>query len=77
MDVQMPRMHGVAATREIKRRFPAACTVMVSDYEGDEVREAAFAAGATGYSLKSDLANLEAVIIDSLATEADTRDRLY
>lgn len=70
MDIQMPRMDGLVATREIKKSFPGACIVIVSDYEADEFRTAASASGASGYALKRDLEDLEAIIFRSLRTLA-------
>jgi DNA-binding NarL/FixJ family response regulator len=68
MDIQMPRMDGLMATREIKKSFPRACIVIVSDYEADEFRAEAAASGASGYALKGDLEDLEAIILRSLRT---------
>jgi DNA-binding NarL/FixJ family response regulator len=66
MDIEMPRMDGLMATREIRRSFPDARIVIVSDYEADEFRAAACASGASGYALKRDLTDLEAIIFQSL-----------
>jgi DNA-binding NarL/FixJ family response regulator len=66
MDIEMPRMDGLVATQEIKKSFPGACIVIVSDYEADEFRVAASASGASGYALKRDLEDLEAIIFRSL-----------
>jgi hypothetical protein len=40
---------------------------MVSDYKAYEFRTAASASGASGYALKRDLADLEAILLQSLA----------
>jgi DNA-binding NarL/FixJ family response regulator len=55
MDVQMPRCDGIAATREIKREFPQAKILIVTNYDESEMRRAAFDAGASGYVLKENL----------------------
>ena len=52
MDVSMPGMDGIAATREVLRRRPAARVVMLTSYSDDETVLAAIDAGASGYLLK-------------------------
>jgi DNA-binding NarL/FixJ family response regulator len=52
MDVSMPGMDGIAATREILRRRPSTRTVMLTSYAEDETVMAALDAGAIGYLLK-------------------------
>jgi DNA-binding NarL/FixJ family response regulator len=58
MDIRMPRMDGLAATRLIRQSYPAARIVMVSDYDDEDLRQAASTAGASGYTLKQDLSEL-------------------
>src|SRR5579863_167169 len=53
MDVAMPDMDGISATREIVRRIPDAKVVVLSAWSGADVEDA-INAGATGYVLKSD-----------------------
>jgi two-component system response regulator DegU len=62
MDVRMPRMDGLAATKKIKQVYPTARIVIVTDYDEQELRAAAFAAGAIGYALKDNLTDLEDLI---------------
>lgn len=52
MDVSMPGMDGIAATRELLRRRPASRVVMLTSYAEDETVISAIDAGATGYLLK-------------------------
>jgi DNA-binding NarL/FixJ family response regulator len=52
MDVSMPGMDGVAATREILKRRPSTRIVMLTSYAEEETVMAALDAGATGYLLK-------------------------
>jgi CheY-like chemotaxis protein len=63
MDVRMPRMDGLAATRQIMQSYPTARIFIVTDYDEHELRAAAFAAGAVGYALKDNLTELENLII--------------
>jgi CheY-like chemotaxis protein len=62
MDVRMPRMDGLTATKEILNVHPEARIVIVTDYDEDDLRAAAFAIGAKGYVLKDNLADLEALL---------------
>jgi DNA-binding NarL/FixJ family response regulator len=53
MDLQMPRMDGVAATNAIRAEFPEARIVILTTYRGDVQALRALKAGAVGYLLKS------------------------
>ncbi len=53
MDIWMPRLDGLAATREIGTLTPAPRILIVSNEGDPDIVEAAFAAGARGYVLKS------------------------
>ncbi len=64
MDVRMPRMDGLTATRLIRKHYPQARIVIVTDYEMDELKSAALEAGAQGYALKDNLCALEEYISD-------------
>lgn len=52
MDVRMPVMDGVAATREIKERFPDSKILVLTTFDDDEYVAAALRYGAMGYLLK-------------------------
>lgn len=54
VDIALPGMDGVVATREIRRRAPGTRILILTVHE--EIRDVldAFAAGAAGYALKSD-----------------------
>lgn len=52
MDVRMPGMDGVAATRELRRALPACRVVMLTTFDDDEYVTRALRAGANGYLLK-------------------------
>ncbi|MGD1914496.1 MAG: response regulator [Rivularia sp. (in: cyanobacteria)] len=52
MDIRMPRMDGVAATREIKNIFPQTKILVLTTFDDDEYIKAALQNGAMGYLLK-------------------------
>lgn len=52
MDVRMPRMDGIAATRQLRARHPAVRVVVLTTYDLDEYLLEALRAGASGFLLK-------------------------
>lgn len=52
MDLRMPRLDGVAATRRIRAEYPETQVVVLSTYADDESVFAALRAGARGYLTK-------------------------
>lgn len=54
MDIKMPHLDGIAATRLIKTEFPDAKILMLTMSENDEDLLEAIKSGASGYLLKSD-----------------------
>jgi CheY-like chemotaxis protein len=62
MDIKMPKLDGISATRQIKEIFPQARIIVVSQYDDAEMREGARRAGATDYVLKDDLLAIRRVI---------------
>jgi DNA-binding NarL/FixJ family response regulator len=52
MDLRMPGVGGVEATRQIRARCPGSAVVVLTTYADDESVLAALAAGATGYLTK-------------------------
>jgi DNA-binding NarL/FixJ family response regulator len=55
MDVQMPRVNGLDATRRILTTAPTARIVIVTNHDAPELRTAAYDAGACGFVLKENL----------------------
>ena len=62
MDVKMPRMDGLTATRQLLQRYPDARIVIVTDYDDDGLRGAARESGACAYALKNNLVDLESIL---------------
>ena len=52
MDVRMPEMDGLAATRMIKEEFPTTSVLVVTTYDNPDYLLEAIEAGAAGYVLK-------------------------
>jgi len=52
MDLKMPRVNGVEATREIRIQFPQVRVLILTTYDADEWVFEAIRAGASGYLLK-------------------------
>lgn len=53
MDIQMPGMSGIEATRQIRARFPSVHVLILTAYDEDPYVMALLQAGASGYVLKS------------------------
>jgi len=68
MDIRMPGMDGIAATRLIKNRYPQVRIMMLTTFDDRPNIQQALAAGADGYLLKtnkiSDIAGKLRVMMD-------------
>ena len=62
MDIRMPGVDGLEATRRILDADPSARVVIVTDYEDEALRAEAQRVGARGYALKMNLLDLPKVI---------------
>lgn len=54
MDLSMPGMNGIAATRQIRTISPGSKILFLTEQRGTELIQAAFDVGGSGYVLKSD-----------------------
>lgn len=65
MDLQMPRLNGVEATREVRATRPRTAVLVLTMLDDDEMVAAALRAGASGYLLKgADRAGIERAILE-------------
>jgi len=62
MDIKMDGVDGFTATRRIKADFPEAKIIIFTNYDDEELRQAAREAGACGYMLKENLLDLPALL---------------
>src|SRR4030042_121522 len=56
LDISMPNLSGIEATREIKKNFPAVKVLILTMHKKKEYLKDALTAGADGYLLKEDAA---------------------
>jgi len=52
MDIRMPNMDGIEATRRIKDKYPSTAVIVLTMYDNDAYIIDAVRAGASGYLLK-------------------------
>ncbi len=62
MDWEMKRMNGLTATRRVIEKYPQANILIVTQYNDEELRDAAAKAGAGGFVLKDDLLALRSFL---------------
>jgi NarL family two-component system response regulator LiaR len=53
MDINMPKVNGIEATRQIKAEHPATAVLILTAYDNDQYIVALLEAGAAGYLLKN------------------------
>ena len=67
MDIRMPRMDGIAATKALKERWPDLHIVILTTFDDIELIHAGLHAGALGYSLKDITAEQLAMTVRTAA----------
>lgn len=68
MDIQMPNMDGVEATRQVKQKYPQLKVIMLTAFDDDERIFESIMAGSSGYLLKDEPAER---IVDALRQSMD------
>ena len=62
MDIVMPGMDGLTATRRIKAQFPEARILIITQHDSHQLRDSVREAGATGFLGKEELTLLQGII---------------
>ena len=62
MDLQMPKVNGIVATKNLRKEFPDAQVIIVSNFGEQEYRDEAMDAGAVSYFTKDNLIQLRQFI---------------
>ena len=62
MDIDLPKLDGISATRQIIAAYPNARVMIVTNYDDADLREAARSAGACEYVLKQNLIEIRGVL---------------
>ena len=72
MDLTMPEVDGITATRQIRAAYPRARVVIVTAHDSASLRERAAEAGAIGYVAKENLLELRELLGVGLAPSTGT-----
>ncbi|MBU1099106.1 MAG: response regulator transcription factor [Bacteroidetes bacterium] len=63
MDINMPVMNGIEATRNLIAKFPEARVLIISNYNDDEFRKEAEESGAIKYFVKDNLIDIKTYLL--------------
>jgi len=66
LDLTMPELNGLEATRQIRKAIPSAEVLILTMHESEQLVSEVLAAGAHGYILKADTSRLLISAIESL-----------
>lgn len=67
LDITMPELNGLEATRQIRKTLPNAEVLILTMHESEQLVSEVLAAGARGYILKADTSRLLVSAIESLS----------
>lgn len=62
MDIEMPEMDGLSATRVIRARFPEARILVLTQHDSQELRAAATECGVSAFVAKENLTQVSQII---------------
>ena len=71
MDVRMPHVDGLTATRQIRGYDPSARIIVVTDYLDEDMKTAALEAGACEYVLKHEISGLPGIVSSLAAPDGE------
>src|SRR5271163_4038348 len=69
MDLRMPHVDGLTATRRIRGYDPSARIIVVTDYLDEDMKTAALEAGAREYVLKQEISGLPEIALSLAAVD--------
>ena len=67
MDVIMPELNGLDATRQIRKELPDCRVLILTMHESEQLIHEVLSVGASGYVLKSDAGKLVETALESLS----------
>ncbi len=63
MDISMKKIDGIRATKMLLKEFPEAKVLIVSNYDGEEIKSEAMQAGSIGYVHKEFLNTIKQYLL--------------